>query len=497
MAENKPSVKNLGNEQGRSGTYIFGGRITQEEYNVNLIGQNGKKIYDIMRRSDSSVHATLQVCKLPILSTTWTIEPASEDDNDQYIADFVKNELMGRNVNWHDFLREALTMFDFGFSVFEKTYELTEFQGKTRVGLADVSSRKQRSILYWQTLNGGLGVQQQLLGGDTQYNNKTGLVSIPMEKLIVFTNEKEGDNYEGISVLRFAYKDWDIKDKLTLVHAIALEKMAMGVPIITPPQTVNPEEQELARQSVRQMRANEQSYAEVPNGWTLAMLDMQSQTTKDILPTLQYLDKNISKSVLAQFLELGSGKSGGSKALSQDHSQLFMLSEEAAAKTLASTVQEALIKQLCDLNFSDLPNGYPTLSFGKIGDDDITVIAAAVSSLMTAGAITPNPNLEDHLLDTMHMPNLPDQLHKEYDKILDEDPSKLLKLPGATPPSPFGAPPADPAAPPPKPGDKTVVDETKKNDKTITPEPPKANASAYRRRLIQDVMVEFANDQVK
>lgn len=486
---NKPSVRKFGNSQGSSGTYIFNGVISQEEYNLNLVGQNGKKIYDTMRRSDSSIHATLQVCKLPILSTTWTVEPASEDEGDQYIARFIENELMKRKVNWHDFLREALTMFDFGFSVFEKTYELIEFEGKTRVGIKELGSRKQRSVLYWTTKDGQAGVQQQLLGGGTNSKDPTGLVQIPMPKLIVFTNEKEGDNYEGISVLRFAYKDWDIKDKLTLVHAIALEKMAMGIPIIKPPQTVNPQEQTAARESVRQMRANEESFAEVPFGWDLSMLDMKGQETKDILPTLQYLDKQISKSVLAQFLELGSGKSGGSKALSQDHSQLFMLSEEAAAKTVASTIQSALIQQLCDLNFSNLPNGYPELKFGKIGDDDITIAASAANQLALAGLLTPDPNLEDHLRDTMHLPPLAEQIHEVYDKILKDDPEKLLKLPGARPP--VGGMPTDVPAPPP-PTDKPVV------DKTITTDPNKndpTKANRYRRQLIQDVLVEFAHDR--
>lgn len=491
---NNPSVNGLGKTQGRSGTWIFSGIITQEEYNHDLIGLQGKKKFDIMRRSDSSIHATLQVCKLPILSTTWDIEPASEDENDQYIARFVENELMNRNVNFHDFMREALTMFDFGFSVFEKTYELTEFEGKTRVGIQELGSRKQRSILYWETKDHQPGVQQQLLGGGVAGDDPTGLINIPMPKLIVFTNEKEGTNYEGFSLLRFAYKDWDIKDKLTLVHAIALEKMAMGIPVITPPATVNPVDQENARTSVRQMRANEESFAEKPNGWGLEMLDMKGQTTKDILPTLEYLDKQISKSVLAQFLELGSGGKGGSKALSQDHSQLFMLSEEAAAKTVASAIQHQLIKQMVDMNFSDLPNGYPKIKNGKIGDDDITVLATAVSSLMTAKAITPDPNLEDHLRDTMHLPALAEEIHEYYDKVLDEDPDKLYTLPGAAPASPFGAPQVDPNNPTPptppavpKPNDKSIVDDPNDKEKT------KAHRK-YRRQLIQDVMTEFAHD---
>lgn len=477
--EQKRKTGKLGTELGASGVYIFNGLISGEEYNYSLMGQNGKKIYDIMRRSDSSVHSTLQVCKLPILSTTWEIEPASEDQADKDIADFVTNELFNRNVNWHDFLREALTMFDFGHSVFEKTYELTEFNGQTRVGLRSLASRKQRSILYWETAEHKPGVQQQLIGGNGITNSPTGIVSIPMPKLIIFTNEREGDNYEGISMLRFAYKDWDIKDKLTLVHAMALEKMAMGIPVITPPQGVNAGEQTRARESVRAMRANEESFIEKPAGWLVEMLDMKSQTTKDILPTLQYLEKNISKSVLAQFLELGSAGSGGSRALSQDHSALFMLSEEAAAKNVQSTIQKDLIHQMVDLNYSNLPNGYPKLKSGKIGDEDTTNIANAVNQLMTAGALTADPDLEDHLRSTLHFPLLPEELHTEYEKILKDSPGDLLKPAGPTPA--------------PAPADPTIVPDDKK--------PPKKKASTlsdlleYRSQLIQAVQLEYASER--
>lgn len=490
MANNNPSVRSFGTEQGRSGTYFTHGIISREEYNADLIGQSGKKIYDIMRRSDSSIHSTLQVCKLPIIATTWTIEAASDDDADQYIANFIKNELFNRNVNWHDFLRSALTMFDFGFSVFEKTYELTEFEGQLRVGIKELGSRKQRSILYWQMKNQKPGVQQQLLGSGIDNNSPSGLIDIPMEKLIVFTNEKEGDNYEGISLLRFAYKDWDIKDKLTLVHAIALEKMAIGIPVITPTATVNPQEQKKARESIRQMRANEESFIEKPAGWDLTMLDMKSQTTKDILPTLEWLDKNISKSVLAQFLELGTSGSGGSRALSQDHSALFMLSEEAAAKNIANTIQESLIKQLCDLNFSDLPNGYPKITFGKIGDDDVAKISDAVNKLMTAGALTPDPALEDKLRETLHLPALADDIHEAYDKMVEEDPTQFIKLPNTPAPAPFGG---EPTTDTPTPKPKSNVEDVKNDDDSL--EEDKKTQASRRKRLISDVLTEFSRER--
>lgn len=403
-----PTTKGMGTEKGLSGTLITGGIITQEEYNQKLVGENAIRIYDTMRRSDATVRATLQVCKLPIMSALWDIEPASDDEADEKIANFIKRELFDRNVTFEDFQRQALTMFDFGYSVFEKVLELTEDEDKQlRIGIKKLGFRKQKSILSWETKDHKLGITQQLL---------TTTVDIPMEKLIVFTNDKEGDNYEGISLLRYAYKHWDIKDKLDRMNAIALETHARGVPVLKKPSSADESDLAKARKIMRNFRINEEGYIEIPEGWTVEMLDMKSQSTKDVLPTINYHDRQITMSVLAQFLSLGASDASGSRAVSQDHSKLFLLSEEATAKNLQKTIQDQLIKVLCDLNFSNLPNGYPKLVFSKIGDDDIAATATAIKDLMTAGAIHADPDLEQHIRETLKLPELPETFRESFEK---------------------------------------------------------------------------------
>lgn len=415
-----PTTKGLGKEVGSSGTLVFQGIITQEEYNTKLSSHlNAVRIYDTMRRSDATVRSTLQVCKLPILSATWDIDAASDDKNDLYIAEFVKRELFHRNLNWHDFLREGLTMFEFGHSVAEKTYELTEYEGQPRIGIKKIGFRKQKSIQKWEMRNGQPGVTQQLLGD---------VVDIPMEKLIIFVNDKEGDNFEGISLLRYAYKHWDIKDKLDIINAIALEKLAVGVPVLKKPADADQTDLVKAREALRNFRANAEGYQEIPVGWELEMLDMKANSTKDVIPTIQYHDRQIQISVLAQFLSLGGSEASGSRAVSQDHSKLFLLSEEATAKNLQATLQEQLIKQIVDLNFTKdkLPNGYPSLTFSKIGDEDTTALADSVQKLMSAGALTYDPILEDHIRKLLRVPDLPEETIKAFEQQL-KDQEKARK----------------------------------------------------------------------
>lgn len=400
-------------EIGQTGTLVFQGIISGEEYNRALLGKQGLMQYDIMRRSDSTVHSALQVVKLPILATTWDVEPAADiegnvSDQDKEIASFVKRELMERKINWHSFMREALNMLDFGFSVFEKVYELTEYNGQPRIGLAKLASRKQTTIYSWKISDNQPGITQQL-------RTTGGVVEIPRDKLIVFTNEQEGDNYEGISLLRYAYKDWDIMDKMTLINAIALEKMAVGVPIVQPKDGETPSEADLleAENVLSNMRANQQGYMRLPSTLEVNMLDLKANSTKDVIPSLGYHKRQIFNSILAGFMDLGGSSGSGAKSLSGDLTSLFMKSEEAIANVLQAAIYQDIIQQLCDFNYSTMPNGYPKLKFGTIADDDTTSLSQSVNLLATGGMLTYDPELEDHLRGIFRFPELPEDVKEQ------------------------------------------------------------------------------------
>lgn len=213
----------LRRELGGSGTLNTQGFISGEEYNRNLIGRQALQNYDIMSRSDATVHAALQVCKLPILAAHWKFKPASDDPADVERADLLNREFFDRKIDFYDVMSEGLTCLDFGYAALEIVYELMTFNNKQFWGLAKLASRKQNSILRWQTSTGQPGITQILFAPPA---GKEPNVDIPMQKLAIFTNEKRGDNYEGISLLRFAYKHWYLKDKLELMNAVALDQFA-------------------------------------------------------------------------------------------------------------------------------------------------------------------------------------------------------------------------------------------------------------------------------
>jgi len=50
------------------------------------------------------------------------------------------------------------------------------------------------------------------------------------DSVSAFTNGKEGENWEGVSLLRPAYKPWFMKSTLEKIDAIAHERQSLGVP---------------------------------------------------------------------------------------------------------------------------------------------------------------------------------------------------------------------------------------------------------------------------
>lgn len=406
-AESTPA-KNQGLEIGESGTQIFGG-VINEEYNAKLQGTTGIEVYDEMRKSDGTVAAAVKACSLPIRRAKWFIKPASEEKADIEIADFVRYALFeAQSIKWNDILRQSLLMLPLGVMVFEKVYKVASFNGKDRVLWDKFAPRLPKSIQAWETTDKKPGIQQRTVSG--------GLASIPMEKLIVLVNDREGDNWWGSSILRAPYKHWYIKNTLYKIDAIAAERQGLGVPKVKLPEGFSEEDRAKAETILKNLRANEHAYIIEPHDYEITFMDMMAKTTRDVTESINHHNREITKSVLAQFLELGSTDSG-SRALSTDQTDMFLQSEEAAANTLVDAFNVA-IQEIVNLNF-DGTERYPELAYTGITRTNVANLASAYQTLTTAKGLKPGPNDEVYLRELLGLPER-DQ-SEDVDEDVDED----------------------------------------------------------------------------
>ena len=394
MANKKDTKKKEPITLGVSGTNIFDGIIT-EEYNAELSDIKGIAIYDKMRKSDASVRAAISATQLPIRRASWFIETASKDEKDIAIRDFVERALFDEmSITWDDFLRQALLMLPYGVMVFEKVFDIREIDGKSFVIWSKFAPRLPKSITSWETTEGELGIQQ--------LDNSGNSASIPMEKLLVFVNEMEGENWWGTSLLRAAYKHWFIKSNLERIDSVAHERQGLGIPFVTLETNATAEDVTKAKNILKNLRASDRGYLIEYPELNVEFKDMKSSTTRDPHKSITYHNREIVLSVLAQFLDLGSG-GGGSRALSEDHTNLFLQSLEAIANSIKDIVNKFAIKELVDLNFDNV-EVYPELNYTGISRVDVEKLSTAYQRFSQSGGLKATKGDDQYIRGILGLP---------------------------------------------------------------------------------------------
>jgi len=381
-------------EHGVPGTVFISGQLVEEEYNADLRGSKGLTVFDKMRRSDGQVKATLLVCELPLRSATWDVEPASDDSKDVEIAEFVKNNFFEEmTITWDSFLKHALIMLWAGFMVFEKVWIIEDGMVKYR----KLAPRLPKTIYSWDMdENGGLkGITQYAYRGSNYQ-----MIPIPAEKLLIYTNDKEGSNFEGISILRAAYKHWYYKDQLYRIDAISAERHATGVPKFTHPANAKDDDKNRLDEIGQRLYAHEQMYVRLAEdyGFTIEGL---TGSIRSVMPSIEHHDKMIARSVLAQFLNLGSSDVG-SFALARDQSSFFLMALRSVGINICDTTNRYAIPQLVNYNYN--VDHYPRLTVSGLETRNVKDYAEAITGLIGQGALTLDDDLENDLRAMLKLP---------------------------------------------------------------------------------------------
>ncbi len=409
-------------EIGATGTSVFGGQLAEEEYNADLRGSKAIAVYDKMRRSDGRVKATLLACTLPIRAANWSVEPGSEDKRDVEIAAELEHNLLnGMTITWDSFLSHALLMLPFGFSIMEKVWEVSD----GRVRFRKLAPRLPKTLSKWELdETGGLrGIEQYAWKGDGYQ-----FLKIPAEKLLVFTNEKEGSNFEGVSILRSAYKHWYYKDNLYRIDGIAAERHAVGIPKFKHPSNADKKSTDVIDAIGERLYAQEQMFVRLAEGYDMTVEGLTG-TVRDIMPSIEHHNREIPASILADFLTLGQGDTG-SWALSRDKSSFFLMALESVISNITDTVNRYAVPQWVDYNYAGV-EAYPKLACASLERRVIGEYATAVKDLVQSGIIGTDPGVEDTLRDLLKLPPRPEEARQAERKkyfTAAEQPRRTLTL---------------------------------------------------------------------
>jgi hypothetical protein len=429
-------------EEGVIGAKISGGYV-YDDFLHRLLLERGRRTYREMRDNDAIISAFLFAIEMIIRAVDWYCEENEKTKGTpeaEQAVEFLEGVLFeDMEHTWDEFITEVLSMLVYGWGYTEIVYkqrlgEEQEDPAKKSIyndgyiGIRKLANRAQETIDRWNIDEHGniYGMwQQPPFGGETKY--------IPFEKALLFRPHAKKGSPEGRSLLRGAYTSWYDLKNIQRIESIAIERELNGLPVLYIPNSIlngtTPEARQARNAYIKMMRDikfNEQGGAALPSDpwfdnegnptnvrkFEFKLMSAEGSRAIDTNSVILRLQRDIARTVLADFLMLGSDKAG-SFALSKDKSSLFIHATEGWLKTICETINKYLIPRLWKLNKFDAKY-MPKLRSGRVMPVNLEELGKYVSDLAGAGMpLFPDEFLEDELRNAADLPK------KEGDAIQD------------------------------------------------------------------------------
>lgn len=411
-------MSNDSKEIGRVGQRRYGG-IFYEEFLSELRGRKGAEVFTEMSNNDETIGAILFAIEMLVRQASWNVEPGGSTAKDREAAEFVKSCMDDMQQTWIDTISEILSFLTYGWSFHEIVYKRR--MGRTKdnrtsskyddglIGWMKLPIRSQETLYQWEYDD-----QDNLIGMTQMPPPDFGLITIPMNKAMLFRTRSRKDNPEGRSILRTAYRSWYFKRRIQEIEGIGIERDLAGLPVITTPEGIDiwdkdDEDMNAIRAGleamVKNIRRDSTEGLVLPFGYTFELTSTGGSRQFDTNSIIARYDTKISQTVLADFIQLGH-ESVGSFALSSDKTNLFSMAICAFLDIICQTFNSQGIPALIDINgdhFAGVTD-YPRLTHGDIEDVDLATMATFIKDMTSIGVIIPDESLEDYVRQLGKLP---------------------------------------------------------------------------------------------
>lgn len=411
-------MSNDSKEIGRVGQRRYGG-IFYEEFLSELRGRKGAEVFNEMSNNDETIGAILFAIEMLVRQASWNVEPGGSTAKDREAAEFVKSCMDDMQQTWIDTISEILSFLTYGWSFHEIVYKRR--MGRTKdnrtsskyddglIGWMKLPIRSQETLYQWEYDD-----QDNLIGMTQMPPPDFGLITIPMNKAMLFRTRSRKDNPEGRSILRTAYRSWYFKRRIQEIEGIGIERDLAGLPVITTPEGMDiwdkdDEDMNAIRAGleamVKNIRRDSTEGLVLPFGYTFELTSTGGSRQFDTNSIIARYDTKISQTVLADFIQLGH-ESVGSFALSSDKTNLFSMAICAFLDIICQTFNSQGIPALIDINgdhFAGVTD-YPRLTHGDIEDVDLATMATYIKDMTSIGVIIPDESLEDYVRQLGKLP---------------------------------------------------------------------------------------------
>jgi hypothetical protein len=410
---------------GVSGRNTYTGDIRADEFLQELKGKKAIQKYKEMRDNNAIVGSVMYAVEQTLRDVEIKIKPADDSEEAKREADFLKSVLDDMDESLDDHISEALSYLTYGFGWFEVIYKRREGDFRSpkknskfndgRIGVKKIAIRAPWTVERFEinpSTGEVLGMYQEATWGKLP-------VMIPVEKSVYYRTTSLNNDPSGRSVLRNAYVSYTYLNKIQNYEAVAIERELHGVPIGRMPaeylsSDASADQTNLRSQFeriLRDLKNNDQGYALLPSDLYVdadgkptnqRLMDIELITANgsrsiDIDPVVKRYQHDIARSLMAEFLMLGS--SGGSYALSKTKTDLFLRSLESYINNIVDVLNKQLVERIWQLNGLSW-DVMPKLVAGDVAPHDLREIASFLRNLNGAGIeVKDHPELVENLMN--------------------------------------------------------------------------------------------------
>lgn len=408
--------------KGITGTTNYGGDIFAES-NAKLLhqqayGQAGTRNWgewEELRRTDAAVAAALDFVCGPIRDARVDVEPTDDSPRAQAIADLVRwNLTEALEPTFPELLTQATKGFlSTGFALFEPTFAKRKhelFPGGEGYAIDKVAQRLPSTLAYNAWLEHPDGSDLRAVRQQGPRGSQWVTVEIPAEQLLLFSWQREGNNYAGFSAFRAAWYPAQIRKELLRLVGVTYQREGAGVPVMEATDRaaeLTPKQREDMETLLANLVYHENASLVPPAGWSLKWTFSGGANKGHVLDAYHRLGLVILEQVQAQQLALGTGDTG-SRSVGEVHdasARAFISSVialiEGVLNGVGSRPYTGLVRRLVDANFGPQDN-YPrlrlTLKQAQLSPKDLL---DAVTKGVAAKALTVTADDENALREKL------------------------------------------------------------------------------------------------
>ena len=388
-----------------------------------------------MTREDPEAKRIIKEYASPLLSASWNMEPSDPDDPIALkVAGFCEDVVCG--PGWQERLRDHILMIRDGFRLSEYWFEwcpdaivrnwekpTDEETGiearqwrKTIDGTAGafvpiIAPRLPNSVEEWEWgADGNLtGIIQTTVDNDS---NDFRQPRIPVDDLMLFTNEREGGNVAGEALLRPCYGYYQLRRDLVIDFGIGSQRWGVGTPVVkeTIPNTLTTEDWDRLETCAREYGIDANQYLLTIYGAEFSILEAEMKTGDVLVKFFDLAGREMHRAAGTEHVYSGEGY--GAKSHIETKTATFLQNAQHIGLQIAEVYTEHLLPKLLQANGWD-PKYLPRMVCGELVEPDAKTSAETYGIGVASKLLTPQIEDEERFREDHGWPAMsPDTLQK-------------------------------------------------------------------------------------